>query len=184
MKEQDYILCGVRDGGSIQHRNHNPYAINTFFSILNFEKLKEVWNKKEMLGNEYIKPGEFNDELSQQTYPFDKSSLYEPYYTFYFWLRRLGYSFLDARMEYDDAITNSVIYKGQTLLYHTWYARSYNINSRHTDLINRVLEDFSDLFTDHPTPEYTYLKNRFFRIQKTLVKLKSRIYFKLKQFNR
>ena len=39
MKSKNYIVCGIRDGGLISHRNHNPYLINTFFSIINFKEL-------------------------------------------------------------------------------------------------------------------------------------------------
>ena len=31
----NFDICGIRDGGMIQHRFHNPESINTFFSIIN-----------------------------------------------------------------------------------------------------------------------------------------------------
>lgn len=48
MDKNDFTVCGIRDGGVINHRNFNPYVINTFFSIINFKKLKAIFNKKEM----------------------------------------------------------------------------------------------------------------------------------------
>lgn len=145
MEKEGIIVCGVRDGGEILHRNNTPFAINTFFSILNFKALKKIWNRKEMLLNQYILENEFNDDLSGLKYPFDVKSLYEPYYCFYFWLRRKGEKilFLDSEMPFEeDSITNSVKdLQGNIMLYHTWYARAYGMNEKHTLRINKIFNE-------------------------------------------
>ncbi|MFK2820699.1 hypothetical protein U0L90_11270 [Flavobacteriaceae sp. LMIT009] len=140
MQTNNITVAGVRDGGVVTHRKKNPYAINTFFSILNLKEILRIWNKKEVLKNQYIYDNEFDDDLSRLKGSFDKKSLFEPYYCFYFWLRRQGKKilFLDAKMN-EDGITNEVYYKADKLLYHTWYARSYGINKKHTERINKIL---------------------------------------------
>jgi hypothetical protein len=145
MASNNYTVSGVRDGGEVSHRNKNPYAINTFFSILDFKKVSNLFNAKEILQNQYIKEGEFTDDLDQLAFDFDKTSLYEPYYCFYFWLRRKGEKifFLDSKMleEENEKISNEVFNaNGTSLLIHTWYARSYGNNKKHTTRIDRVLE--------------------------------------------
>lgn len=145
MEHNNFMVSGVRDGGVINHRNKNPYAINTFFSILNFNKVVKFFNSKEILKNQYIDEDEFTEDLGQLAFEFDRISLYEPYYCFYFWLRRKGVKilFLDAKMleEEKDKISNEVFLPdGTSLLIHTWYARSYGNNKKHTARINRILE--------------------------------------------
>lgn len=54
MKKENYILSGVRDGGQIPNRTYSPYVINTFFSIINFRELENIWDSKSILLNQYI----------------------------------------------------------------------------------------------------------------------------------
>lgn len=142
MQEQGYGVCGVRDGGVIPHRMQNPYVINTFFSILNFKDALALWNEHEVLQHQYVSAGEFDDDLSGLTSSYNAESTFEPYYCFYFWLRRNGRKmlFLDASVPFpDDAITNKVSDDlGNEMLYHTWYARSYGNNLQHTARIDAV----------------------------------------------
>ena len=37
MQAESYTVCGIRDGGLISHRTYNPFLINPFFSVINFE---------------------------------------------------------------------------------------------------------------------------------------------------
>ena len=143
MDSENYTVCGVRDGGLISHRMYNPYLINTFFSIINFKEIESIWNKKEVLKNQYSIENEFEDDLSNLIGDYDILSAYEPYYCFYLWLRRnkKQFLFLDANQPFqEDKITNAVYFEDKVLLYHTWYARSYGINKKHTDRINKILE--------------------------------------------
>ncbi|MFN9111685.1 MAG: hypothetical protein ACK5XN_16605, partial [Bacteroidota bacterium] len=111
MEREDYTVCGVRDGGVIPHRVQNPYGINTFFSVINFAVINSLWNEREVLRHQYISQDEFDDDLSALKGDFSKESLFEPYYCFYFWLRRKGkkFHYLDETVPFeDDAITNLV----------------------------------------------------------------------------
>jgi len=144
LKDENSFVCGVRDGGVIPNRYFSPFLINTFFSIINFKELELIWNEKEVLKNQYINDNEFKEDLNELKEAYDAKSIYEPYYCFYFWLRRKGKKilFLDASAPFlDDRITTLVCdSKSEKLLYHTWYARSYGNNEKHTKRINKIFE--------------------------------------------
>jgi hypothetical protein len=181
MKRNEYSVSGVRDGGAIKHRNNNPYALNTFFSILNFKKVSKLFNTNEIIGNQYINKGEFEEDLSQLVYGFDKRSLYEPYYCFYFWLRRKGEKilFLNSKMieEENEQISNEVFApNGTSLLIHTWYARSYGKNEKHTARIDKVLKQIS--FASNPRKPIIFKDPMFYikmQIFKTVKKIKMKL---------
>lgn len=137
MNRDDFTVSGVRDGGVVKHRNHNPHLINTFFSILNIKNILQIWDKKEMLKNQYIIPNEFTDNLDYLSYAYDESSLFELYYCFYLWLRRHDkkFLFLDAKME-ADGIANTVYFNNVPILCHTWYARNYSKDHENTKRID------------------------------------------------
>jgi hypothetical protein len=149
MKANDYIIAGIRDGGSLPERSGSPYAMNPFFSIIDFKKLKKIWNKKEMLENHYISENEFNDDLSKLKYPYNKTSMSEPYYCFYFWLKRKNQKllYLDVDLPFeDDKITNVVFdLNNKPIVYHTWFSREYgDLRGRHTARIDRVFSEFEN----------------------------------------
>lgn len=179
MAQNDYIVCGVRDGGMLPERSGNPYAINPFFSIIDLKKLKKIWNKKEMLSNHYIREGEFDDDLSFLKYPYNKNSMSEPYYCFYFWLKRKDQKllYLDITLPFvDDQITNTVQdLNGKSILYHTWFSREYgNERGRHTARIDTVFNQFQlSTNTNHLKPiiykdNLFPLKDRFRRFKKNV----------------
>jgi hypothetical protein len=167
MKAENYMVCGIRDGGIISHRTYNPYMINTFFSIINFKELKRIWNKKEVLKNNYILKNEFfDDDLINVNGKYDINSLYEPYYCFYLWLRRKNKKilFLDAGMD-NDQITNSVLYNNKLFLYHTWFARAYGLSEKHTKRINSIFNLLS--FEENKVSNPIIFKDQtFFLIRK------------------
>ena len=144
MKEEDYVVAGVRDGGQIDLRIFNPYVINTFFSVINFKVLEAIWDESALSTNQYVNDNEFDDALTGLSGIYDVRSLYEPYYCLYLWIRRLNYRilFLEASTPLmTDPITTLVMdTEGEPLLYHTWYARSYGTNIMHTERIDNVLK--------------------------------------------
>jgi len=180
MEKNNYTLCGVRDGGVIPNRTYSPYLINTFFSIINFKELKSIWNKKEVLKNQYILDNEFDDDLLDLKGKYDVKSLYEPYFCFYFWLKRKGKKilFLDANAPFEDQITTLVFDTNQNeLLYHTWYARSYGNNKKHTERIDKIFELVNFNLGQNIAP--VIFKDRTFFIRKFIRKLSKRVEMKL-----
>ncbi|MBO2544271.1 hypothetical protein J0871_07570 [Salegentibacter sp. BDJ18] len=177
-----YSVCGVRDGGMISHRNQNPHSINTFFSILHFSEIEKVFNLKEIKTNHYISAKEFKDDLKHLNFGHAVDSLYEPYYGFYFWLRRKNFKFLFLKAEMpfqEDNITNSVFMpNGDLLLYHTWYARTYGSNKKHTARIDKVLEKTTQ--QQKNTVDPVIFKDRFFALKEYCKKTIRKIKIKLK----
>jgi hypothetical protein len=184
MENEGTTVCGVRDGGLIPHRMQNPHAINTFFSVLNFKQVLSIWNEKEMLANQYTLAGEFEDDLSQLHSEYNVESAFEPYYCFYFWLRRKGKKilFLDAKMPFaDDQIANLVKDDlGNDLLYHTWYARSYGANEKHTKRIDAIFDKVRSRTTEPVQP--VVFKDATYAFKKKLKKQYLRIVNKIKSF--
>lgn len=166
MKTENYSICGVRDGGIVSHRIYNPYLINTFFSIINFKELEQIWYKKEIKENHYVLENEFNDDLTRLHGTYDLCSLYEPYYCFYLWLRRKNkrFFFLNSKMDADQ-ITNSLFYNDKVFLHHTWFARAYGNNERHTNRIDVLFErlKFKNNKIDSPV---VFKDKKYFLIQK------------------
>lgn len=144
MKSGTITVAGVRDGGVIAHRARNPYVINTFFSVINLKEVMKIWNKEEVLENQFTRENEFSDDLSKLTSDYDTMSTYEPYYCFYLWLRRMGKKFLFLYASIgEDTITNLVYFEGKPILKHTWYARAYGENPKHTARIDKVINSTS-----------------------------------------
>jgi hypothetical protein len=141
MEKESFSFCGVRDGGHIPHRVQNPYLINTFFYILNFNEIETLWNINEIKDNNYIIENEFTDNLEKLKGKYDIRSLAEPYFCFFLWLRRKGKKvlFLESNLAFEnDEFTNEVYFENQVILYHTWHARFYNNNEKHTKRIDAV----------------------------------------------
>lgn len=181
MKTENYTVCGVRDGGLISHRKENPYVINTFFSILNFREIELIWDENEVLKNNYTIDNEFDDDLRSLKGEFDIKSRFEPYYCFYLWLRRKEkqFLFLDTDQPFvDDEITNVIYFEDKVLLYHTWYARSYGMNEKHTNRIDKILKkiDFEDLETSKPI----LFRDKTFFIKQAMSKFYKKIIMKIK----
>lgn len=181
MKDQNYTVCGIRDGGILKHRNYNPYLINTFFSVLNFKEIELIWNKKEIRANNYSIKNEFDDDLNDLKEPFDAQSLYEPYYAFYLWLRRQNKQFLFLESNHffqNDAITNTVYFQNNILLHHTWYARGYGKIEKHTQRIDAVLATLN--FENKKTMKPIVFKDKGYYLKTKIQKFCKRIKMRLK----
>lgn len=143
MNEHKFIVCGMQDGGVIPIRHHSPFAINTYFSILNIKKLKEIWNAEGILKNQYINKGEFEISNDFIKYEYDMESVFEGYYCFYFWLLRKGQKilYLNAENFIEGDIYSNVLFNhlNKPIMYHTWYARVYGKVKTHTNRINNVI---------------------------------------------
>ncbi|WP_281847500.1 hypothetical protein [Olleya namhaensis] len=182
MEKGNYTVAGVRDGGVISHRTFNPNLINTFFSIINLKDVLEIWDKKEVKKNQYVDNNEFSVDTSMLAYKYDVNSLYEPYYCFYLWLKRSGkhFLYLDAKM-HEDSIANSIEFKDNTFLYHTWHARSYGKNEKHTKRIDFILnENIKTIDEGANNQDYILYKAPFFASKQKTKKLLKKIKRKLK----
>lgn len=163
MIKNDFICCGMRDGGTLAWRNHSPYAINTFFSILNLNEVLKIYDKKKILKNQYINAFEdFGDLSHLKTDNYSRDSLYESYYCFYFWLLRNGKKilYLNATALTNDETTIIFDHYHRELLFHTWYARFYKKDPAQTHRIDAILCLGKDEGHDC---SYSILENRNFK---------------------
>lgn len=183
MRQKDYTVCGVRDGGVLSHRIYNPFVINTFFSIIKFSEIEKIWDASEVLNNQYILSDEFVDDLKNVKGNYNKHSLFEPYYCFYFWLRRKNKKilFLETGM-LEDSLSNSVSYNNEVFLIHTWYARSYLKNEKHTKRIDKILVSLKSnemLGTENELPQI--FKNKTFWLESKIKKIQRKVLHKFKK---
>ena len=178
LEKNNYIACGMRDGGVLSWRDQNPYLLNTFFTILNLNEIYKIYNEKEVLDNQYIKKGEFEQKLDFLPYNYQVNSLFEPYYCFFLWLLRKEkkIKYLDGYNPEPNETTIVLNHLGKEILYHTWYARLYKKDEVHTKRIENVLSKGKLNF---PPPEPVVFINYTFHIKKALRKLNSRIKNKL-----
>lgn len=141
--DNDYVNCGVPDGGVMDIRKHNPLVTNPFFNILNVKKIKEHFNLQNLQKNytvhrpEYVKFTPHHILKSKYQYDF-----YEPYVPFFLWLAtNFKTLYLDAT-EHNDGLSNIVLdHEGNSFLLHSWYSRFYGIDNSHTIRINNLFEE-------------------------------------------
>lgn len=140
IKQHEVDVCGVRDGGSINHRLQNPHAVNTFFTILSNKAIESIEFHK-LHTHQYIKKGEFSLGRNDLKYNYDEMSLFEPYYCYFFYCLRKNFKFeYLAANSYKDDISSVVLFKNKEIGIHTWYARFYKKDRFHTDRIDNIME--------------------------------------------
>lgn len=143
MKNNNYHVCGMPDGGVVNIRHHNPISINPFFSIINLEKVRNIYNRKE------IKRTTFDDDLMsympkdliKTSYDIDS---FEKYYKLFFFLLRKKLNFLYLDAEPADMIDNKLDsistaiknHDGDVIGFHSWYARQWK---EHEQRINNLI---------------------------------------------
>jgi hypothetical protein len=144
MDENNFLVCGMQDGGVNPIRKSSPIALNTYFSIIDFKKLKKIWNAEQILKNQFINKEEFEIFSDFIKYEYDEESIFEEYYCFYFWILRNEHKILYLNAENSiegDAYSNVLFnHLNKPIMYHTWYGRLYEKSKLHTDRINNVIE--------------------------------------------
>lgn len=173
MDKNDYQICGVRDGGLIKHRFHNPEAINTFFSIINFKKLAKEYDFHSVTEHQKFIPEIYeNKDYGFLKYNYDIRSLKEPYYCFYFWalIKDFKILYLDTINPVADDETGNIILDihGNKIAFHSWYARSYQVYEDQTIRIDAFLNEFKIQTASLNMKNVIVYKKRFFNWEKRL----------------
>lgn len=181
MQIHNLDICGVRDGGMIQHRNNNPEAINTFFSVLNFKKIAEKYNPKEIMTYQRFFPELYqNKNYTELPFAYDVKSLKEPYYCFYFWAHQKGFQFLyldTVNPVGTDSVGNIILAPdGQKMAFHSWYARAYGVYEDQTQRIGMFLNDFAIDNVSVDWTSVTVLKATFHNWQKRTRKMIKKLF--------
>lgn len=184
MDSANYTVAGIRDGGTMPNRRHNPYVPNTFFCILDFQAISRIYNRKEIQKQQFINAEEFREDLGDLNVGFDRTSLYEPYYRFFFWLKRQNHRFLflDANLlepDTDELATEVYGINKKKILIHTWYARAYGKNERQTKRINDILDKYAPSIEYNEEPVESY-SDYWFKYKLRFRKFLKRVRLKLK----
>ncbi|OOG62405.1 hypothetical protein B0E44_18555, partial [Flavobacterium sp. A45] len=148
-----------------------PEAINTFFSILNFKKISDKYNYRSIIDcQKYIPELYSNKEYSTLKYSYNKESLKEPYYCFYFWAHLNNFKFLyldTVNPVGDDMVGNIVLFPtGEKMALHSWYARAYEVHNDQTIRLNSFLKDYNIEDASVDWKEIQVFKNIFFNWKK------------------
>tara|TARA_B100000929_G_scaffold111367_1_gene88218 strand:+ start:464 stop:1291 length:828 start_codon:yes stop_codon:yes gene_type:complete len=179
MDSANYTVAGIRDGGTMPNRRHNPYVPNTFFCILDFLAISKIYNRKEIQKQQFINADEFREDLAGLKVGFDRTSLYEPYYRFFLWLKRKDYKFLFLKADLLDPDTDELsteVYglNKKRILIHTWYARAYGKNETQTKRIDAILEAYAPSSNSKPNEAEIY-KDHFYKYKLGFRKLRRRV---------
>lgn len=138
------INCGMPDGGVMPIRSHNPLVTNPFFNIINLAAIRKEYSPKTLIYYskhraefENMKPA----AIIKHEYSYD---YFEPYCNFFVWTSQTFKTlYLDARIHEDGISTVLLNHKGDPMLIHTWYSRFYDIDPKHTERINKIINQYS-----------------------------------------
>lgn len=176
MQEKGFGVCGIRDGGVIQHRLDNPLALNPFFCILKFKGIREDFNYDEVLKFQKFLPELYkNEDYKDLLYEYNIFSLKEPYYCFYFWLKTKGVKFwyLDTLNPVDEDQTGIIFFNqnNEKIGFHSWYARAYNVYEDQTLRINNFISEFGLKECSIKESEFHIIRTPFFNWKKRCKKI-------------
>jgi len=158
--DNNYINCGMPDGGVVDIRKHNPLVTNPFFNILNVKEIRKKIDVKEIIKNYSFHNPEFEkycpSHLMKNKYAYD---YYEPYNPFFVWLAtNFKTLYLDAEVHNDGLSTILKDHLNQPFLLHSWYSRFYGEDEYHTMRINDLYKEATGKII--PKPDFkSYIVN-------------------------
>lgn len=131
MLENNYVNVGISE--FCRGSRFNSVITNPFFNIFHLAKIREKYiSSKEVKKFNYeAVRDELKAKLPQEMLNANFDCVdFEPYYQFFFWL---AYNFDTLYLPYKthkDGIS-TILYdnKGNELLFHSWYARFYNVST-------------------------------------------------------
>ena len=136
----EYVNCGMPDGGVVHLRDGNPLVTNPYFNILNTKALREHFCMDKL--NETPNKERFTQtDLLVGTHDFTASDV-EPYYPFFIWTsNHFKTLYLKATNHPDGESTVLYNHLGEPFLIHTWYSRFYNRDRFHTHRIDNAFTE-------------------------------------------
>jgi len=140
--ENDYVNCGMPDGGVVHLRRLNPLVTNPYFNILNVKEIRKKFSLKE------IQEFPFHKDCYMDIFPKNLLTggyefiCYEPYYLFFIWMsQNFKTLYINAENHPDGVSTTLCDQNNEPFLIHTWYSRMYNNDRIHTKRINEVVRE-------------------------------------------
>lgn len=174
--DNGYVNCGMPDGGVLPIRTHNPLVTNPFFNIINLKELRKYHNKETVRKygihrNEYEKKTPVNLMRGEFRYDY-----FEPYCDFFVWVsQNFPTLYLDAREHSDGISTVLLNHEADPFLIHTWYSRYYGKDTEHTQRINKIIEEYSEITpVNYLRSQNDYVKNKVWNIVCRLRSLKKK----------
>ena len=140
--DNNYVNCGMPDGGVVHLRRMNPLVTNPYFNILNVSEIRKHFNTfnpqdYSIHKEEYINNFPFNMLKGEYKFVY-----YEPYYPFFIWLsQNFKTLYLNAENHPDGESTVLCDHNNHPFLIHTWYSRLYNVDKEHTRRINNAVHE-------------------------------------------
>lgn len=171
MKGNNYQVSGMNDGNGIEFRKGSPKIPNLFFCIFNFNELNSKFSSQQF---DYFRSVyEVNPEESI-------NKKIEPYYVFFYYLLSLDFRilFLTAKNNFmSDDYESTILYNHleNKMIIHTWYARLYSKNKRHTQRIDNAIFRFIFFKSTRHHSQLKSSKILIFRFNYYLKKMKYRI---------
>lgn len=138
--ENDYVNCGMPDGGVVHLRDGNPLVTNPYLNILNTKVLREQFHLDKLHENPN-KDCFTQRKLLVGAHDFSATDV-EPYYPFFIWTsNHFKTLYLKASNHPDGESTVLYNHLGEEMLIHTWYSRFYNRDPFHTRRINNAFRE-------------------------------------------
>ena len=138
--ENDYVNCGMPDGGVVHLRDGNPLVTNPYLNILNTKAIREQFDISKL--NESPNQARFTQtDLLVGAHDFSATNV-EPYYPLFIWMsNHFKTLYLKATNHPDGESTVLYNHLGEEVLIHTWYSRFYNRAPFHTRRINNAFKE-------------------------------------------
>lgn len=147
--DNEYVNCGMPDGGVVNIRKFNPLVTNPFFNILNVRKIRKEFslntnslediNSFPLWDDSYM--DKFPKHLLKSEYKFINN---EPYSRFFIWMsQNFKTLYLNAENHPDGESTILCDNNNHPFLIHTWYSRFYYKNTYHTKRIDNIIKECS-----------------------------------------
>jgi hypothetical protein len=153
--QNQYINCGMPDGGVVHLRRMNPLVTNAYFNILNVSEIRKIFSIKAVQDfpiHEAHYMDRFPKDMLRGDYKFVN---YEAYYPFFIWLsQHFKTLYLNAENHPDGESTVLHDHLNRPFLTHTWYSRLYNIDPVHTHRIDKVIAECGQLSGHCYTPSF------------------------------
>lgn len=136
----DYVNCGMPDGGVVHLRDGNPMVTNPYLNILNTRALRERFSMDKL--NESPDKERFTQtDLLVGAHDFTATDV-EPYYPLFIWMsNHFKTLYLRASNHPDGESTVLYNHLGEEVLIHTWYSRFYNNDRFHTRRIDNAFDE-------------------------------------------
>ena len=138
--ENDYVNCGMPDGGVVHLRDGNPLVTNPYLNILHTKAIREQFDISKL--NESPIQARFSQtDLLVGAHDFYANDV-EPYYPLFIWMsNHFKTLYLKASNHPDGESTVLYNHLGEPFLIHTWYSRFYNRDRFHTHRIDNAFRE-------------------------------------------